>query len=160
MTKISIAALAGGCAAALMLTGCQGLDLEGAPDAAAADRPEVCLIPYLKSEQIENALVQGFAKQGLNVRVLDAQNAKPGDCGRTLAYGVAANEKKQVQGVVLQGFINGQQALKGTLPPDDKGQIKVESVINILAQAVVHLVNPQAAQQQAQQPAQNDAQPK
>ena len=159
MTKFSIAALAGGCAAAILLTGCQGLDLEGAPG-AAADKPEVCLIPYLKSEQIENALVQGFAKQGLNVRVLDAQNAKPGDCGRTLAYGVAANEKKQVQGVVLQGFINGQQALKGTLPPDDKGQIKVESVINILAQAVVHLVNPQAAQQQAQQPAQNNAQPK
>lgn len=165
MTKFSFSALAGTCAAALMLTGCQSVDLGGAQEEAqAAQAPaqqtaqlpqnaEVCLIPYVKSEPLEQTLVQGFAEKGVKIRVLDSKTAKPGDCERTLVYGIAVNEKKATKEIALQGFVNEKQMLNGSLPPDEKGHIKAENMLNILVQAVVYLVNPQAAQQAAQQQA-------
>ena len=53
--------------------------------------------------------------------------------------------------------MNDKQMLNSSLPPDEKGRIKAENMLNILVHAVVYLVNPQAAQQAAQQQAAQQA---
>ena len=136
-------ALASAALLSLGLTGCAGLNQEGAAQEIAepttvenaVTAPQICLIPNarLNTPELLNAISVGVKHVGFDVKVLPPE-ANLGACEHCFSYALKLNEKQNgLEAIIFQSFRKGEFELGAQGPANEKGELTLQVIANYAA---------------------------